>query len=523
MTIDTSGFFNIRRLKGILHSHLVALVLIGIYISIAGYYSFKFHLIGDYGVETDFYWDYAPAAGDILEGTFNLAHYNFRGPGYPLLLSLFIPLFSDAFTAAKVLGLLAAGIALWFIYRLFLTCFNKQWAVWSIFFLALNPVFFEYSIRVGTDLPFVSICLVFYFLLVSKRFKGKILLTGALAGLAYLTRYNGIALLIGGVAWITLKPPNEKSGRMLSVIVFTAGFLAVVSPWWAILLVKTGNPFFNLNMSNIAYSIFGEGKFRWDDFWYSQSGDLIPDLFDMVIKNPVQVAAWYLSNLFRHFRLDIADLIGLEIGWLVVAGMVWIIFKGTLNNPVGAVLTAGSVIFIVTGLVFYSLRFSLPLIPVYGALAVSFLSSGEMARAPAWWKSKVSLPVVIGFLLLLVGIQGRFDDLRANLSEGPVHIYTLTRKKAVSDLPPGKMAARKPHAPYHLGHEFVVIPKVDSLDELVEWMQEKQVKYLFLNRYEALFRPQLYILLSKPEAHPMLRPVYLQLDVPEHGVWMLIE
>ncbi|MDP8240921.1 MAG: hypothetical protein P9X24_17670 [Candidatus Hatepunaea meridiana] len=91
----------------------------------------------------------------------------------------------------------------------------------------------------------------------------------------------------------------------------------------------------------------------------------------------------------------------------------------------------------------------------------------------------------------------------------------------VKNLPEGRMAARKPHGPYHFGQEFVPIPIVKSINELVEWMENNDIEYLFLSRYETIYRPELSGLLYYPDGHPRLQSLALRKALPRCGVWKL--
>ena len=95
----------------------VAVALLALYASFWGVKVFSEHRIGNYSVETDFYWKYGPAARDLLHGRVDIANYDSKGWGYPAVVALLsIPGF-DPFQAAQILALLSALVAAWLVFH----------------------------------------------------------------------------------------------------------------------------------------------------------------------------------------------------------------------------------------------------------------------------------------------------------------------------------------------------------------------------------------------------------------------
>ena len=65
---------------------------------------FTEHRIGNYFVETDFYWKYGPAARDLLHGRVAIENYDSKGWGYPVAVALLSLFGLDPFRAAQVLA-----------------------------------------------------------------------------------------------------------------------------------------------------------------------------------------------------------------------------------------------------------------------------------------------------------------------------------------------------------------------------------------------------------------------------------
>src|SRR5205823_10616189 len=72
------------------------------------YQAFTIHHIGNYGVETDFYWKYGPAAAALKRGHVQIEHFDSKGWGYPLVVAAVSFLGLDLFRAAQVVAVLSA-------------------------------------------------------------------------------------------------------------------------------------------------------------------------------------------------------------------------------------------------------------------------------------------------------------------------------------------------------------------------------------------------------------------------------
>ena len=148
-----------------------------------GIISFSFHKVGDYGVETDFYWSYI-----VQAETFEIDEY--RPIGYPAVLALvkFISK-EDYFNSGIIINLISATLILFLIGKMI---DNQKIALFVMLFLMTNQWFLKYTYSCGTDMLFFLFWLttVYYFL------KNRLLLCGIFMGLSYLTRYTGLSLLI---------------------------------------------------------------------------------------------------------------------------------------------------------------------------------------------------------------------------------------------------------------------------------------------------------------------------------------
>jgi hypothetical protein len=101
--------------KVLAHPKLPAAFAI-VYVLVMVFIGVSFHTVGDYHVETDFFWSYVPQAKQVQQGTFIIE--DFRGPGYPTLLGLDAFIGRDFFRSGIILASLAAGVLLFVMHRL---------------------------------------------------------------------------------------------------------------------------------------------------------------------------------------------------------------------------------------------------------------------------------------------------------------------------------------------------------------------------------------------------------------------
>ncbi|MBK8982070.1 MAG: hypothetical protein IPM38_07045 [Ignavibacteria bacterium] len=115
-------------------------------------------LIGDYGVETDFYVAYVTQAKELLKG--NLVIDQYRGPVYQFFLAITGIFFKyDYYSAGKFLNVLCASISLFFISKIINSIFNRDGALFVVLFVAVNQIFWRYTYETRL------ICFFCYFIL----------------------------------------------------------------------------------------------------------------------------------------------------------------------------------------------------------------------------------------------------------------------------------------------------------------------------------------------------------------------
>lgn len=499
----------------LLQHRLTGLALALAYCVVLTIVNVRYHTIGDYGVETDFYWSHVPEAQRLLAGTLDIQ--DFQGPFYPLLLAGTSFLTPDLFRAGTLLATLCGAVALFLLHKLLRHLLRYDLAFIGTLLVATNSVFVQYSYSAGTDMLFNALILgalgcVFTD---NERHWGTVVLSGVLAGCAYLTRYNGIVLLIAVPVALILANPYRLSmrDRVITSAAFAGSFLITMAPWGIYSLIEKGSFFYNKNYLNIAYEMFAKGRMSWDQFWY-QGPEKYSSLAQVVLKDPVLFTKTALTNVVDHGLKDLENLVGWHVGVFSIAGIV-VLIRERPSPQVLAFLIVSSLFFGILLLVFYSERFSLFLLAPYVLLALKALTWQNLAQFRFW--NRVHVGAFLAAVLLIWTAVRSYDFNASNISSGPREVLSIAEwfHAARGTPPPGtRLLARKPHSAYYLGMELVSFPVVETFDELLTEIKKTNVAYVYFGLMEAGLRPQFQVLLDPRRAPPYLRPLTYTVSPP---------
>src|SRR6266851_4990676 len=144
-----------RLLQQLSSWRFTGIVLGGFYLIVASLITFRYHRVLDFGMESDFLFEFVPLAKRLAEGTLEVGPY--RGPLYPILLQGGKALTGDYFTAGLIIGLLAATATLIVTFDLIRKLFTPEIALAVAILMMANPYFFMYSYQLGTDMLFVAL------------------------------------------------------------------------------------------------------------------------------------------------------------------------------------------------------------------------------------------------------------------------------------------------------------------------------------------------------------------------------
>ncbi len=494
--------------EALVQHRFASVAMAAVYFVVMLWIALKYHVVGDYGVETDFYWSYVPQARHILQGSLPIE--DFHGPLYPLVLAAASLITKDLFHAGVVLSVLSASVVLWAVFETVRRLVRADVAAMTVLLVAVNPTFVQYSYTAGTDMFFFTLTMLATWALFkdAERRWPSVAIAGTLFGLAYLTRYNGIFALAGIPAAILVADPHGHSfrERARTAGVFAGVFLLTIAPWGIYALVEKGSFFYNRNYLNIAYEMFGRGKVGWDAYWYGAASQY-QSLSQVILADPGAFVSTIGGNVLDHLAGDLGKLAGWPLGVLAVVGGA-LSFRERLDRRLLALYIVGASFFGLLLLVFYGERFSLYLLPLYVVLALRTLTWPSLAAWRLW--GTVQIGGVAAIVLVLWQFAGSKSYNSAQIDSGPAEVVQVGRWfEANQPAPePGTIVvARKPHIAYYLNMTLEMFPPVTTQEELFSALRRVKASYLYYSPMEAGLRPQFQYLLDPAKAPSGLRPL----------------
>lgn len=467
------------------------------------------HRVGDAFTETDFYGAYGPQARALLHGRFDPAQYAVVGPVFIVVLALAGAIARDFFVAAELISLLSATFALVLWARVIRARTSAAHGLFAALLLACNASWFRYGYAATTD----ALALVLETGAIALLFTGRgtprrVLAAGAVAGLAFLTRYSAVALLPFGIVALlagwsdTSAADTAGSGtpRRRGTLLFVAGFLAPVVPWIAISLASGAHFAFQLH-HNLAYDVFARAKgIPWDTYQRDLQSQF-PTPWSVWNRDPAAVTARLVANVGDHLRLDGTLLAGLPVAIAAVAGALFARRDGTLARLAPLGLFA-ALFFVTLVPVFHSERYSLPMLPVWAAFAAAAFASPVLAVPVAG--GRVWLKSLLVAVPLLLSLRTSLAVQRRVLSQLPLEVLEVARAAKPYLKPGDRVLARKPHFAWHAGLEPVPFAFADSLGPLADAARRAGARWLYFSWPEAEMRPQFAWLLDTTSHVPGL-------------------
>ncbi|MBS1964344.1 MAG: glycosyltransferase family 39 protein [Chloroflexi bacterium SZAS-1] len=378
------------------------------------------HLVGAFPAGID---DAARDGVLRADGFYNL--------GYPFLLWLVRPFTSDnPFLAARMIATLSGVLLLlagWLLARRLL---GRGVALLAVLLLALSPLAVQYSLYLGTDMPFAALCALVLALLVPQAqvratadaahnsSLWQLAAAGLVAGAAFLVRHPGLLLLPFGwlVIWSAALADGKRQALLLPLLAFTLAFLLAITPQLAVNLRDTGTPLYSQQAKNVWQGMFGNGD--WNR-WAGARNDI--GIAEVIALDPGRFLVNWWNNLrgfvgtggedLREFGQALQlRLLGFPANWLAVGGLLgwlWLAGKQAKAQGFAALRAPGpySWLMLWAGLYVAAIsvglplqgRFVLPLLPVY-------------AVAAAWLALRLTGPVhlLLAGLVLLALLWGGF-------------------------------------------------------------------------------------------------------------------
>jgi tetratricopeptide (TPR) repeat protein len=466
------------------------------------------HVVGDVFTETDFYGSYGPGARALQQGQLDASRYAVVGPMFELLLAAAGLIVRDLFTAAELLAVasMTAALALWG--SLLARRLGPLAGLLAIAFLASNAQFFRYAWSATTDAPALALQAASLWALLGGRPHAgathassarRIAAAGLLAGLAFLTRYNSIALLPAGLAALAFGWTGSPRGaRLRHALVFGGAFLAPVLPWTIVSLAQ-GVPLQTKLHHNIAFEVYARPHGIVWDIYARDLEPQFPTLWSVLARDPAAVVSRLLFNLFDHLRLDARILTGWPLALTALAGT-WFAWRDRRLGVLAPVLLAMALLFMTLVPAFHSERYSLAVLPAWAALAACAFASPRYALplARVWWKLLLLPAVLLPALAAARAITAR------TLDQLPVEVLEAARQVRPLLKSGDRVLARKPHFGWYAGLETAPLPLADTLSQWADAARRERARWLYFSWPEAQLRPRFEWLLDSTSAAPGL-------------------
>ncbi len=469
------------------------------------------HPFGNYATETDFYHFYAPDAERLAAGQFPQNTY--QGPGYPATLALVAKLAGmsgDLFTVGKWMSVVSAVLCGSLIFVLFARLFGRWVGLGAQLIAMVSGEFPQFSINAATDVFFLLLCLATLVIFTYERIAPgwRVALAGAFTGIVYLTRYNGLFLLVAFLIGITLLDCFRRKWpeRLALSAIFVALFLVVSSPWLIANYKRHGSPFYNTNYLNVATEFYPElvaNKTNQDAT--RALAERFHSFRDVLGYDPRRLIARYPANLYESLRNSSKDtLVNQLVAWMAWLGMSLALALRRSKN-VGLVLIAGALYLLLMALNHWETRYYFFVMVLYAGFAAFAAAAWlDVARSLGLMKSRAfaSIPIAMVAAMFALSLSESRQDVKRFLESQPTEIISARDYLSSVGATGGKrIVARKPHLPYLSRNEWVFFPQVKSLEEFRAWVEANRVDYIAIGKRELKERKELSAL-GKPENAP---------------------
>jgi 4-amino-4-deoxy-L-arabinose transferase-like glycosyltransferase len=323
-----------------------------------------------------------------MEGAKELLHYDsaYHPPGYPAAIALVALVARDIFLAAKIVSFLSALAVLGLTWALGRLCFRSDGvAALASALVALSPAMVASGYVVGSDMLGAALFLgSVYYVARAPRGSWKVAaLAGALAGLAYLTRYVYVAILPASLLYWIFVVPGARRKTYPRALLFVGFLLLVIAPWSGACIVRHGD-LHNWNHVNIAFAVFGEGEGRgWLNF--GSYREQYPTLLSLIASHPVSVAK-HLARNAVSFPVHIIVKQCLLAGGLLLLGTFSAVRRPTVERM--ALLLNSVALLLLTLLAWLTTRFYIAIIPVALLFASHFILNCLGRSLSSYWPAE---------------------------------------------------------------------------------------------------------------------------------------
>jgi len=483
-------------------------VIASAYFIFMTYFTFRYHRIGGFGVETDFYAELVPQAKKLLNGQFSPLNYGLKGPVYSLLLVGVYIIAREYFYAGLFINLISSFIFIVALYHLVKIVFNRTTAIIVAIAVISNYSFQNYTYQAGSDMPFIALCALSMFFLFRGKDTHNVIFSAIFGLLAFLMRYNGIFIAMGSVLYLAFIGDSLDS-RLRRVGMWIAVFIVTGLPWFIPNWIATGSPVHNDNYINVMMEFYAFDKEGVSyESWQKALPENFTGLSDIILYNPAHFLEHMGLNVVRHFLADMKILIKWRLGIFVILGFI-MLFLMKPGRRRFIYFSFGTLYFLILTLIFYNERFSLYLLTMYIPMAVwPFTENKIFARL----KNFSWIPCVIIFIVIASYSYTSTKNVLYEIKNPPAILEDLKelgiRLGKIEQDKSQKIIARKPHVAHYAGLNAVMFPEdMRSVEELAAFCRKRGIRYILYSGVEYSFRPNLQILFKPDFDHRELERI----------------
>ena len=489
--------------------HWLPWIIVSVYFLVMAWFTFRYHRVGSFGVETDFYAELAHQTRKLLNGQFSPLNYGPKGPVYSLILAGVYLVIREYFYAGLIINLISSFIFLIVFYYLVKNVFNRITAFIVILAVTFNYTFQNYTYQAGSDLPFMALSILSLFFLFRSKKTVDLVFSAIFGLLAFLTRYNGAFIVFGSVLYLALIGDSFRD-RLKRIGLWIAVFICIGLPWFIPNYIVWGNPVYNSNYQNVMIEFYGIGREGFSvESWYKDLPEKFSSLGDVIFYDPVYFVKHLTGNVVSHCWFDIQKLIGLRLGIFSILGFLMLFFMKPDRHKL-IYFSFGIFYFLILTLVFYNERFSMYLLTAYIPLAIWPFTEKKVLTP---LRKFSSIPVLV--IILVTATYGYTSTKKvAQEIMNPPPILEELKKlgKALDIIEPDKsqkIIARKPHVAHYAGLSPIMFPDdAETVEELISSCREKGVRYILYSAVEYSMRPKMRILYNLNIEHMGLEKVF---------------
>ncbi len=451
--------------------------------------------------------------------------------GYPLLIRIGLDLGFDAVTIGHGLSVLGGVCLLLGAYGMAYGLTHNRWlALATELVLATTSYFLFFGTLEGNDMLSAGLSVLSLSVLIGadahKKDIRRFLLSGILAGLAYVIRYTAAAPGVLSLVFLAGRALFARGNhRWARVGVFLGGFLIGAALQLVPSTVVSGNPFYSVRGHDVWWHVEGRSDFAAE---WGQAPMSISTV-QVFLADPLKfLRHWW--QVARSFWLDPAQLL-LDTPFRLFgqAALLFMLLAGRRIRAEWRLLLALIVGSLLAALAFirYDPRFMVVILPILAFSAVFFFWS----IVPEWFslgRLRVPANAVVLAALCLWGVGNPFTALRSGprTSEAIVEVSNTLRAAGLRD--PGQ--ALSTAIPYHdmttlerlrYPQSYWVAPDINSFEALFQTAREAGFRFVV---YDAAtgknVHPGIASLLDPSARTQGLTPVWLSdaHDVSVHRI-----